>query len=72
MFAWYLASFILHSKWGNENGFSLFVKHAANLYSKNEEDSPVFIQITTHFESIGPKANLASIVIILIILRQAC
>jgi hypothetical protein len=38
---------MLRSKWGNENGFSLFVKHAANLYSKNEEDSPVFIQ-TNH------------------------
>ncbi len=38
MFAGYLASFMLHSKWKNEDGYSLFMKYAAKLYSKDEVD----------------------------------
>ena len=40
MFSGYLASFMLHQKWKNVDGFAKFMEHAAKLYGKKEEDVP--------------------------------
>ena len=40
MFSGYLASFMLHQKWKNLDGFEKFMEHAAKLYGEKEEDVP--------------------------------
>ncbi|KZS08385.1 Uncharacterized protein APZ42_027697 [Daphnia magna] len=35
MFAGYLATFMLRTKWKGEDGFKLFMKYAAKLYSED-------------------------------------